>query len=66
MFRKTRISSAVLAAIGGLSSVLATQVLAQGTQTVEVTGSRLSRVNVDPARHASLQARWGAPAEARA
>lgn len=47
MFRKTRISTAALAALGGLSTLLSAPALAQGTQTVEVTGSRLSRVNVD-------------------
>ena len=48
MFKRNKICTAALAALGGTLLVTSLPVLAQG-QTVEVTGSRIKRIDAETA-----------------
>jgi iron complex outermembrane recepter protein len=49
MFKRTKLSSAAALALGGLAAVVATTVVAQEAQRIEVTGSRLKRTDAEGA-----------------
>ena len=49
MFKRTKVSAGVLLALGGAVMATSMPVLAQETQRIEVTGSRIKRVDAEGA-----------------
>jgi iron complex outermembrane recepter protein len=47
MFKKTKIASGVLIALGGSLAISAVPVLAQTTERIEITGSSIKRINAE-------------------